>query len=446
MLAPFLTFINQHKLNLQAQSCLLTVSGGVDSVVMMHLFHKMEFPAAVAHCNFGLRGDESEGDEAFVKALAASYGMTFFSKSFDVKTFAKKEAVSTQMAARTLRYDWFENLRAENHYDWIATAHHANDSIETTLLNLARGTGLSGMHGIAGINGRLLRPLLFASKEEILSYANEHSLLWREDRSNDTDDYKRNLLRHKVVPILQQLNPSLEITFNQSAARLKSADNILKETLDAWSESIITVEKNQIRIPIAALLHEQEPVYRLWYILQHYGFAYNQINKILESVAGIPGKIFQSPTHTLLVDRTHFIVQLNANDHFDDIIIPVGQQEVHIGPQFITFEQRKHGLTKEIMLDRNAVCIDFKKLVFPLIIRKWKSGDTFQPLGMKGKRKKLSDFFIDLKLDRLAKENTLILVNGNQEIIWCIGLRLDERYRVEDDTKEVMQVTFAVGE
>ncbi|MCE7066693.1 tRNA lysidine(34) synthetase TilS [Dyadobacter sp. CY326] len=444
MLAPFLTFINQHQLDLKSQSSLLTVSGGVDSIVMLHLFHKMGFPAAVAHCNFGLRGEESEGDERFVEELSAIYGFPFYSKSFGIKAFAKQNGVSTQMAARTLRYEWFEALRSEHGHHWIVTAHHASDSFETVLLNLVRGTGLAGLHGISGINGHLLRPMLLAGKDDILDYANQNKLQWREDRSNATDDYKRNLVRHKVIPVLKQLNPSLEATFNQSQARLKSADIILKEALDAWSASIITIEDNQVRIFITALKAETEPVYRLWYILQNYGFAYNQIEKIFTTLSGHSGKIFQSATHTLLVDREHIIIKEAEKDYRHiDVIVHAGEQQVAIGSLSMLLEKKLHDQVTTVNQNKNEVLLNEEKLIFPLRVRKWKTGDTFQPFGMNGKSKKISDLLTDLKMDRFAKDNVLVLLNGNGDVIWVVGQRLDERYQIQEDTAHILHATVS---
>lgn len=442
MLDPFLTFINQHKLDLKKQPCLLTVSGGVDSVVMLHLFHQAGYPAGIAHCNFGLRGEESEADEQFVRELSSRCGFPFYSKRFDVKSFAKNTGISTQMAARELRYEWFEEIRAANNYIYIATAHHANDSLETTLLNLARGTGISGLYGILGINNHLIRPLLLSSKEQILAYAAENGLHWREDRSNDSDDYKRNLIRHKVAPVLKALNPSLEKTFNQSSAKLHSADRLLTEMLNDWSAGVIVVEDDQILISKEKLSAEREPAYRLWHILQDYGFAYAQVGKVIEGLNGLSGKFFQSASHTLLIDRQNLIVKKTETSDLDvEIHIEENQQEVEFAGQCISIIKKRLHANDELIKSRNSVSIDFEKLMFPLKIRRWSAGDMFRPLGMNGRRKKLSDLFIDLKMDQFAKKQVLVLLNGNGEIIWVVGVRLDERYKVQEDTTHILQVT-----
>lgn len=441
MLDPFLTFINQHKLDLEKQPCLLTVSGGVDSVVMLHLFQKAGFPAGVAHCNFGLRGEESEGDEQFVKALANDSGFPFYSKRFDVKMFAKEKRISTQMAARDLRYEWFEQIRAAENYTYIATAHHANDSLETTLLNLTRGTGLSGLHGISGINNHLLRPLLLASKEQIREYAEENALLWREDRSNDSDDYKRNLIRHKVIPVLKQLNPSLEATFNHSSAKIRSADQLLKEMLDDWAAGVVVKSSDQIQISKAKLTSESRPAYRLWHIIQHYGFTYQQAEKIIESLNGISGKLFQSASHIVLIDRENLILEEVAVDESDfEIEIEENKREVKIGGRCLSLTKKDRNANDTVLKVQNSALINYDKLIFPLTVRKWRPGDVFQPLGMNGRRKKLSDLFIDLKMSQFAKKQVLVLLNGDGEIIWVVGVRLDERYKVMEGVVHILQV------
>lgn len=443
MLDSFLTFINQHAPALKRERTLLAVSGGIDSVVMADLFHKLGLQAGIAHCNFGLRGEESEGDEQFVRELAGSYGFPLFTKRFDVKSFAKLRGSSTQMAARELRYEWFEAVRAENNYTFIATAHHANDSIETTLLNLVRGTGLSGLHGISGVNKSVLRPLITTTKDEILAYAHENALHWREDRSNDSDDYKRNLIRHKVIPVLKQLNPSLESTFGHSADKLSSADHLLKELLDQWAATIVTKKNDQVRIEIAAFMEASEPAYRLWHLLEQFGFSYQQTAQIIASVAGIPGKQFFSKSHLLLIDRTDLIIKSRVSEEeIWGLEIRKADGHYHLGTMSLFFEQRERDSNPRTCYEKNSIIVGADKLQFPLLVRKWKPGDVFHPFGMKGKRKKLSDLFIDLKMDRFQKENTYVLLNGNEEIMWVIGVRSDERYRVAEGIEDIVSISY----
>ncbi|MCF0075071.1 tRNA lysidine(34) synthetase TilS [Dyadobacter sp. CY261] len=441
MLDSFLTFINQHTPDLKQQPTLLAVSGGIDSVVMTHLFHRLGLAAGIAHCNFGLRGEESEGDEAFVRELAARCNFPFFVTRPDVKDIAKTASISTQMAARELRYTWFEKVRAESGYEWIATAHHANDSLETLLLNLARGTGPAGLTGIAPVNGKLIRPLLFSNRAEISRYAAENGVRWREDRTNETDDYHRNKIRHNVIPVLSELNPSLETTFNASSERLRAANTLLEEYLQKWKTQIVSYGADTIRIPIGELCSSSEPAYRLWAILQELGFQYSQIRGILTALDGIPGKRFFSPTHVLLVDRDYLVLkEQSGTSDVEELIID--------GPD-VTFDWQgeKFNLTTlpagtSLHLDRSTILVDPDRLTFPLILRKWRQGDIFQPFGMAGKHKKVSDLLIDNKVDRFEKEKTGVLLNGNGEIIWVVGVRADERFKLSNVSKGAIMISL----
>lgn len=436
MLDSFLTFINQHTPELKTQPTLLTVSGGIDSVVMAHLYYKMGLPAGIAHCNFGLRDEESDGDEAFVKKLASDYRFPFFTKKLDAKSEAQLASISTQMAARELRYQWFEEIRAQHHYQWVATAHHANDSLETLLLNLARGTGLSGVYGIAPVNQNVIRPMILASRADIEQYARDNALTWREDRSNATDDYSRNKIRHHVMPVLQALNPSLEHTFNATSERLRAANLLLNEALQSWSASVISADGDLIRISSGRLLAETEPSYRLWHIVQSYGFSYSQAKEMISSLAGIPGKMFHSGSHSLLIDRDDMLIsKAGRSEEQPDITIEKGQQVFKWAS--LTFSISPAPAGEPIAYNQNTIAVDADKLIFPLSIRKWKQGDTFAPFGMGGRRKKVSDLLIDVKVNLFEKERVGVLVNGDGEIIWVVGIRAAERFRIGESSKNI---------
>lgn len=441
MLDSFLTFINQHTPDLKYQPTLLAVSGGIDSVVMTHLFHNLGLPAGIAHCNFGLRGEESDDDEAFVRELSAHCNFPFFVARPDVKGVAKAASVSTQMAARGLRYEWFEKVRAEMGYEWIATAHHANDSLETLLLNLARGTGPAGLTGIAPINGNVIRPLLFSNRAEVSRYAAKKGIRWREDRTNETDDYHRNKIRHHVIPVLSDLNPALETTFIASSERLRAGNTLLEEYLQKWKTQIIKYEAGTIRIPIGELLGTSEPNYRLWIILQDLGFQYSQVRGILSALNGIPGKRFFSQTHVLLVDRDSLVLK-------EQSLISHGEELIIEGPD-ATFDWQGERFNLRTLpagtphhFDRSTIVVDAGRLKFPLTLRKWRQGDTFQPFGMAGKHKKVSDLLIDNKIDRFQKEKTAVLLNGNGEIIWVVGVRADERFKLRDVSQSAIIISL----
>jgi tRNA(Ile)-lysidine synthase len=441
MLDSFLTFINQHTPDLKQQPTLLAVSGGIDSVVMAHLFHNLGLPAGIAHCNFGLRGEESDGDEVFVRELAARYNFPFFVTRPDVKSFAKSASVSTQMAARGLRYEWFEKVRSESGYKWIATAHHANDSLETLLLNLARGTGLAGLTGISPVNGNLIRPLLFSNRTEVSHYATENGIQWREDRTNATDDYYRNKIRHHVIPILSELNPSLETTFNASSERLRAANALLEEYLQKWKSQVVRREAGTIRIPIAEILGEKESIYRLWVILQDFDFQYNQIRGIIATLDGIPGKRFFSPTHELLVDRDYLVVKA-LSETSDDAELIIERPDVTIDWRGAKLTMRILPVGGNLNFDSTTIAVDPDLLTFPLTLRKWRQGDIFQPFGMGGKSKKVSDLLIDNKIDRFQKERTAVLLNGDGEIVWVVGVRADERFKISATTGNTLMISL----
>jgi tRNA(Ile)-lysidine synthase len=429
MLDSFLTFINQLGLDLRKQRTLLTVSGGVDSVVMVHLFHSAGFKAGIAHCNFGLRGEESVKDEEFVKQLGAEYNYSVLTEHFNTKLYAKEKGVSTQMAARNLRYTWFEEVRRDQ-FDWIATAHHANDSLETVLLNLARGTGIAGLRGVAPLNGVVMRPLLFTTKEEILNYALDNKLVWREDRSNESLDYKRNVIRKKIVPVLKELNPSLEATFQITSEKVSAANTILNAFLEEWKRQLIVDRSGELLIPLSILEENREAAYMLWSVLDEYGFNYVQAKQIVTSFDSVSGTSFYSESHQVLKERRHLVVRKRQQQCEAHDIQVTGAGEYLLGNDKLSVENCE---TYDFSDNRNVLYLDADKVIFPLRIRNWKHGDVLQPLGMKGQRKKISDILIDLKYSIYQKEKVRVLCDQNDSIIWLIGIRADERWRIDND-------------
>ncbi|WP_229216357.1 tRNA lysidine(34) synthetase TilS [Dyadobacter sp. 3J3] len=441
MLESFLTFINQQKLDISEKSTLLTVSGGADSIVLAHLFYRAGFSASIAHCNFGLRDQESDEDELFVKKLAEQYAFPFFRTRFETKKFAAEQRISTQMAARELRYEWFEELRKSQNINFIATAHHANDAFETVLLNLTRGTGLAGLHGISVLNQQVIRPLLFASKENILRYIIDNHLTYREDSSNLSDNYKRNMIRHEVIPVLKKMNPSLEKTFGVTSQRLRSADILLNHFLKDWRNSVTENAGEGLVISIKELLNSPEPTYRLWFILQDFDFSYTQVQEIFSAAEGISGKVFYSLSHQVLKDRYSFVVSKRENS-VDEHELIIDHPKGIFKTGGLILEIRKILKTEELNIDKKtrSVFFDASKIIFPITIRNWVKGDTFCPFGMKGKRKKVSDLLIDLKININQKQKVKILSNGNGDIMWVIGLRTDEKYKVTDMSQEIIEI------
>lgn len=446
MLNLFNTYIKKEKLFSKTDKILLTVSGGIDSVVMCELFHTAGLKFGIAHCNFQLRADESDGDENFVEELAEKYGVQFHSVSFDTSTFAKKNKLSIQLAARKLRYEWFEEIRTQFDYSFIATAHHQDDSIETFFINLIRGTGIAGLHGILPKQNNIIRPLLFTNKEQIEIFAKKNKLKYREDSSNASDKYLRNKIRHKLIPLLKELNPDISQTISEDIQRLSGTEKIYKKEIENKRSKIVKEDKNGIQVSIKELkkLNPIEPY--LFEFLYPLGFNSTTVDEIIESLNGQSGKQFFSATHRLIKDRDFLLVgRMESGERRvengekrkldNTLLIKKNQTKIILDDYKLNIKTKLKTPNSVLRSPDSSANIDFDKLKFPLKIRKWEKGDTFYPLGMKGK-KKLSDFFIDKKISISEKENTLLLTSKN-EIVWVIGLRLDDRFKVTDKTKKI---------
>ncbi|MGQ0828201.1 MAG: tRNA lysidine(34) synthetase TilS [Bacteroidota bacterium] len=431
----FLSYIKKENLFTPSDKILLTVSGGIDSVVMCELFYKAKLNFAIAHCNFQLRGKESDGDELFVKQLASTYKVPFFYERFDTSTHADKYKISIQMAARDLRYGWFEEIRKKEKFQYLATAHHLNDSIETFFINLLRGTGIAGLHGILPKQGKIIRPLLFATKNEIEAFAKKNKLKHHEDSSNVSDKYVRNKLRHHVIPIFKELNPDLENGINETVQRLKNVELIYKNEIENKRATIVKEEKNSVTISIRQLKKLQPLSAYLYNFLKLYNFNASTVEAIIAALDGESGKQFFSDTHRLIKDRDLLIIEsLKSKVQSLKFKVKTTQKELFFDGLKLKFKSLSKLSTSDFRLPTSAT-IDFHKLQFPLEIRKWEKGDVFYPLGMKGK-KKLSDFFIDKKLSISQKENAWLLTSKGQ-IVWIIGLRIDDRFKITDKTDKI---------
>ena len=431
-LRSFQAFISRHELFLPHQNILLAVSGGKDSVLMAHLFKQSGFRFGIAHCNFNLRAEESQRDEAFVRMLAATLEVPFHVTHFDTKAYAKAHRCSTQMAARDLRYNWFETLRKEEGYAAIALAHHQNDAIETMLINLTRGTGISGLHGIAAKRGLLIRPLLFLSREEIERYVSSEQLDYVEDSSNSSDYYARNKIRHHVVPHLKAINPSLEQTFAQNIQRFKDAETIIEQRVAELHTRLFQHTAQGISLSIDAI-RKLEPQRLLCYeLLKTYGFTEHVVEELLNSLDKQSGTSFYSMSHRITVDRHQLLLTEAENASNGNVIIHPGDEVV----QLPFHELHVHYEAGNHYASNGRAYVDHSLLIFPLVLRTRQPGDVFIPLGMKT-HKKLSNFFVDEKVPLPEKDKIPLLVNGNGEIIWVAGLRQDNRYRVSATTKKV---------
>ncbi|MET3113342.1 tRNA(Ile)-lysidine synthase [Pedobacter sp. CG_S7] len=433
-LKKFQDYIAENTLLNADNRVLLTVSGGRDSVLLVHLFKLAGYSCGIAHCNFNLRGEESHRDEMFVKMLAATMNMPFYVKHFDTKSYAAAQKVSTQMAARTLRYDWFEEVSQQEHYDFIAVAHHQSDAIETVLLNLTRGTGIAGLHGIRPKVNFLIRPLLSLTRSEIDEAVESEQLDFVEDSSNLADKYARNKIRLQVIPQLKAINPNLERTFEQNIQRFSETEIVLDQVVSQLRLQICKTFGNLTQFSLAEIKALVPAQLLLYELLKPYQFQYPVIRDILASLQKQSGISFYSSTHRATIDRNQLLVSpITAKDtmanetiHPQDLFKDFGQQQLTISHTTnLGFEKVAH-----------KAFIDSGKLIYPLILRTWQEGDRFMPLGM-SVFKKLSDFYIDEKVPLPLKDQIPILVNGNGEMVWIVGMRADNRYKVSSATKKV---------
>jgi len=434
MLTKFQSHINENLPFLKKKKLLLATSGGIDSMVLLHLCHQLELDIRVAHCNFQLRSDESDEDEDFVKSQTDKLQIPIFIKKFDTKRNAEKEKSSIQVVARNLRYEWFNTLLINNDYDYILTAHHLDDSLETFLINFTRGSGLDGFTGIPEQNGTIVRPLLPFSRTEIEIFAKENNMEWREDSSNASDNYLRNKLRHKVIPVFKELNPSLLHSFQNTISNLKQAQSLVDDASRIVYRKVVTDINFQKRINLSELM--QLPNYQayLYKWLEPFGFSdWNSINDLATAQSG---KQIHSQNHTLLKDRNELIVfPKQESEKTSLFLIEKEQKEVKF-PLNISFCN-----VDDISLEAtNCIFVDEDKLQYPLEIRKWQEGNWFYPSGMNG-RKKLSKFFKDEKFSLLDKSSTWLLCSENQ-IVWVIGKRQDERFKVTEETTKILKINY----
>ena len=435
----FSTYNLAENLFSKTDKIVVAFSGGCDSMVLAHVLHAIHQPIVIAHCNFKLRGDEADADENFAKNIANDLKVPFHSIAFETEKFATENKISIQQAARELRYNWFEDLRKKNGFDKIATAHHLNDSIETFFINLLRGTGINGLTGIPSKNEKIIRPLLFTTRNEIEAYAKENELHFRNDSSNLSDDYLRNKLRHHVLPLLQEINPSFEKTMQQNVRNLKDAKLLYDFAVEKKSKKLIAKNNDECRIDFKLLMHQTAPKTLLFELLQPFGFNHSQTNEIVENKNLQSGSSFFSASHKVLKHRNELIIV--ANTAQIDSIIYVDEQ-TKIAETFIgkfTFQKEEWKADDKISTEKNIAMLDADKIEFPLLLRTWKRGDYFYPLGMNRKKKKLSDFFIQEKLSLIEKEK-IILLCEKEKIIWVAGKRIDDRFKITNQTKNILKI------
>jgi len=432
MLDAFLEYIKKNKL-LSSVTTLIGVSGGRDSVVLCDLYHRAGLPFAIAHCNFNLRGEESDADEAFVERLAADYGVRLHSKSCLTKVYASEKGISIQMAARELRFDWFRQLLQENIYEYYATAHHQDDAIETYLINQIRGTGIAGLHGILPKTGTLIHPLLFASRADIDQYIQELGLTYRDDSSNASTKYIRNKIRHDLMPVLLDINPQIQEVFLGNMRRMNAIEKVFNIKIEEYRKELVTTDGDRVSIRLSADDDGFSAV--LYELIKEYGFNFSQLTQLLEAFdKQESGAVFYSQSHRMLLDRKRLIIDAKKDESNEVISIHKNTKKIDF-PFVMSFETSND---LKIISDKKIAQLDDSKLVYPLVVRKWKKGDFFYPLGMKGK-KLLSDFFIDQKLSVFEKEEVYLLCSA-KDVVWVIGYRMDDRYKLTKHSESVLKI------
>lgn len=436
MLHALKNHLETNFLELQDSTSILAISGGVDSVVLAHLLHKLDYRFVLAHCNFKLRGAESDDDAVFVQNLAEKLGIPVFIQDFNTLRFAEDHKLSTQMAARELRYAWFEELRREQNAAYVLTAHHANDALETFLINLSRGSGIDGLQGIPARNGPILRPLLPFLREEIAHFAEENKLEWREDASNASDKYLRNHLRHHAIPALQKAAPDFLGSFSKSLKYLQDSAALVDDYISLLYPKIVTQTFKGFQLNIAQLKQLPNTNAVLYELLKDFGFT------AWEDIYALPnaqsGKNVLSPTHQLVKNRNFLVLTKNEEQKPERLLIKENDELIAFDQKILSVEK----VNKMGDFGPKTAVFDVEQLHFPLTLRNWEEGDYFYPFGMQGK-KKLSKYFKDEKFSILEKKEVKVLCNGN-EIIWIVGHRSDERYRVQQGAKSLLK--FMVNE
>ncbi|HLF36062.1 MAG TPA: tRNA lysidine(34) synthetase TilS [Cyclobacteriaceae bacterium] len=438
MIGEFVKYIKSKKLFSPGDKVLLAVSGGVDSMVMLDLFAKAGFSFGIAHCNFTLRGKESDADEKFIRKFAGRNNYPLHTKRFDTVEYSRRTGTSIQVAARELRYGFFESVRKKEKYHSIATAHNLNDAAETFLFNLSRGTGISGLRGIAVKTGHVIRPLLSATREMIFDYARINNISWREDSSNLSLKYSRNLIRHKVVPVFMKLNPNFLKTLSAVMGRVESSENFITKWIGMNHPRMVKKERNRIFLDMEEIRNWNEPVL-LHFLIREYGFSFDQALWILQASGKQPGAQFHSGSHLITCDRNRLVIEPVRQGPEVSWRIAKGQSLLDTG-QGDQYVINLVARPDNLKFPPNIALLDEMKLNYPLVIRAPKRGDRFRPFGMKGEQK-LSDFMINHKIPRSMKRNVRV-ITSNEAIVWVAGYRISEDFKVTDETKRVLKIEY----
>jgi tRNA(Ile)-lysidine synthase len=435
VIEEFRKYIEENSLFSKSDKVLLAVSGGIDSMAMAHLFLSSGNNVGIAHCNFNLRGRESDKDEIFVRNFALNHNTPFYSERFDTTGFATEKGISIQMAARELRYRWFEEIRVKHNYDFISVAHNLNDNAETFLINLTRGSGIAGLTGMKPKHRFIIRPLLFASRAAIVDYSNLNNVDYREDESNSQTKYTRNKIRHIILPQFREINPSFDTTITDTAERLSEINEIVTEYISEIREKVSVQRSGSIVFRIN-MLQDLSPKRTILYeLFRPYGISKGQLDDVISLIDAKTGTRLITSDYRLLKNRKELIVT-HSGDNSDGKIEIETVKDFLKYPGCISAEITKVRPDLKIPESSNIACLDADRISFPMLIRKWKHGDSFYPLGMKQK-KKLSDYFIDRKYSIYAKDCCRIL-ESEGKIVWIMNDRIDNRFRITSATKNAL--------
>lgn len=430
MLNQFQNHIQTQFPFLKESQFFIAVSGGIDSMVLVDLFRKLNYNFSILHCNFQLRGDESEAETQFLRDFCRTNQIHYILRYFETEKYAIENKLSTQLAARELRYNWFQEKLNQNNFQYLLTAHHADDNLETFIINLSRGTGLEGLTGIPEKNDYIIRPLLLFSRDEILAYAEENNLIWKEDSSNASDKYLRNKIRHQIVPILKELHPTFLENFQKTQNYLTENQSFIEDVANFNYKDVVKEHELRKEISIEKLLQLQNWKMYLYYWLKPYGFtAWNDIYNLVNTTSG---KQIFSEKFTLLKDRETLLLFKNGLQ-YESYSFDKGENSLKV-PLKIT----KSKVDNILNPTKDVIFVDEDKLTFPLEIRNWNEGEVFYPSGMSGK-KKLSKFFKDEKYSLFDKENQWILYSNN-EVVWVIGKRADQRFLANETTQNIIKL------